>query len=408
MDLIRGSLNNPIARFMSAIAIILLGLIAFSKLSVDLFPDITYPIVSVVTEYKGASPEDVEISISRPIEKIVSRIQNVKSVQSRSREGLSIIQVEFNWGTNLDTSATDIQNGVNQILSNLPKDADQPIIIKFDPSQISVITLALAGSMDEWKLRELAEDGIAPRIESLPGVAAANVFGGEIREIQVEAFRPRLEASGLALEHVIDAVKTSNVDLPGGSLKAGVRDYTVRTIGKPLEVSRLEDFVVTTRNGSAIRLRDIARVRDGFEEQETSIHVNASKGLIIGVQKQSGGNTVAVVDAVRNEIPRIRRDLPPGVSIEVVNDQSTFIRKSIKNLQHEAIIGAILATLIILLFLRNFTSTVIIAHSIPISIIATFVLLHFNKLSLNIMTLGGLALGVGRLVDDAIVVLENI
>lgn len=408
MDLIRGSLKNPVARFMVAIAIILLGVIAFSNLAIDLFPEISYPIVSVVTDYPGASPEDVEISITRLVEKRVSRLQNVRHVSSRSREGSSVVTIEFYWGTDLDIASTDIQRNLNEILDLFPEEAKQPIIIKFDPSQIAVIVLSITGPMEYYELRELSEDFIAPRLESLKGVASANVFGGLVREISVDVERSKLERLNLPLDRVAQAVKAGYMDRPGGSLNTGKREYSIRTTGRSPEIKDLEEVIVSHQNGVPIRIRDIGRVREGYEDVQAEVFVNGMKGVVIGVQKQIGGNTVAVVDQVLKALPQIQKELPQGVSIEVVADQSTFIRKSIRNLQKEAMMGALLAVIIILLFLRNVTSTVIIAHSIPLSIIATFVLLHFGKFTLNIMTLGGLALGVGRLVDDAIVVLENI
>jgi len=408
MDLIRGSLKNPVARFMMAIGIILLGIIAFQHLAIDLFPDISYPIVSVATEYEGASPEDIEITLSRPIEKRLSRIQNVRYISSRSREGISNVIVEFYWGTNLDVAATDIQQALSQIKNHFPEEAKESVIYKFDPSSISVISLSVKGPMDEFRLRELAEDFIAPRLESLKGVASANVSGGKIREIQVDLDRRKLEGLNLPIDKVSEAVKAGHQDLPGGSLKGEKTDYLVRTLGRTAEFKDIEEIVVQQHNGVPVRIRDIGRVVDGFEDVLTEVHINGTRGVIINILKQIGGNTVSTVDNVLKALPQIQKELPKGIAIEVVSDQSTFIRKSIKNLQHEAIMGALLAVAIILIFLGSGTSTLIIAHSIPISIVSTFVLLYFGNFTLNIMTLGGLALGVGRLVDDAIVVLENI
>lgn len=408
MDFIKVFLRNPVARLMISIGIILLGIIAFSNLAIDLFPDISYPVVSVVTEYPGASPEDIEVSVTRLIEKRVSRIQNVRYVSSRSREGISIVTIEFYWGTNLDTASIDVQQSLSQIQNLLPEDASTPVIYKFDPSQIAVVVLAVTGPMDEYKLRELAEDFIAPRIESLSGVASANVFGGKVKEIQVELDRSKLERTNLSLDKVAQAIRSVYMDLPGGSIKIGTKEYGVRTVGRTYNFQDLEEVVVSKNNGVPIRLKDLGIVKEGYEDVREQVHVNGVRGIIVGVQKQVGGNTVTVVDNVLKALPKIQNELPKGVSIQVVADQSTFIRKSIKNLQHEAIMGALLAVAIILIFLGNVTSTVIISLSIPLSIIATFVLLYFGKFTLNIMTLGGLALGVGRLVDDAIVVLENI
>ncbi len=393
---------------MMAIAIILLGLIAFSNLAIDLFPEISYPVISVVTEYQGASPEDIEISITRPIEKRVSRLQNVRHVSSRSREGTSVVTVEFYWGTDLDLASTDIQRSLSEIADLFPDEAEQPVVIKFDPSQISVIVLSVTGPLEEYQLRELTEDFIAPRLESLKGVASANVFGGLVREVQIDLERSRLERLNLSLDRVAQAVRAGYLDRPGGSLDTGRKDLMVRTVGRSPDIKDIGEIVISRDNGVPVRIRDIGMVKEGYEDTQAEVYVNGIRGVVIGVQKQIGGNTVSVVDEVLKALPKIQKELPPGVSIEVVADQSTFIRKSIRNLQKEAMMGALLATIVILFFLRNATSTVIIAHSIPLSIIATFVLLHFGKFTLNIMTLGGLALGVGRLVDDAIVVLENI
>jgi HAE1 family hydrophobic/amphiphilic exporter-1 len=304
-------------------------------------------------------------------------------------------------------ASADIQQSINQIIDHLPEDAKQPVIYKFDPSQIAVIVLAVTGPMDEFRLRELAEDFIAPRLESLKGVASANVWGGRIREIQVELNRAKLEGMNLSLDKVAEAVKIAHMDSPGGSLKDERREFGVRTLGRSGDIKNIEEIIVQQHNGVPTRIRDIGWVKDGFEDTQTEVNVNGARGSALGPEAD-WGNTVSVVDNVLKALPQIQRELPKGVTLQVVSDQSTFIRKSIKNLQHEAIMGALLAVAIILIFLGSGTSTLIIAHSIPISIIATFVLLHFGKFTLNIMTLGGLALGVGRLVDDAIVVLENI
>ena len=408
MDMIRASLKNPVALFMFAIGIILVGIIAFSDLAIDLFPDISLPVITVQTEYEGASPQDIEMTITRPIEKRVSRIQNVRYVSSRSREGTSYVTVEFYWGSDLNVASNDIQQSINQILDRLPEDSKLPIIRKFDPSQMPVIVLSVSGPMDEYRLRELAEDFIAPRLESLKGVASATASGGRVREIQVDVDRAKLEGNNLSLDKISQAVNSGHMDLPGGSLKTAQKEYGVRTMGRTPNIKDIEEIVVTSQNGVPVRLRDVAKVRDGFQDRDSIASINGVKGVTLNVLKQIGGNTVSVVDAVLKALPQIQKDVPKGVSLQVVSDQSTFIRKSIKNLQHEAIIGALMAVVIILIFLGSGTSTLIIAHSIPISIISTFVLLYFGKFTLNIMTLGGLALGVGRLVDDAIVVLENI
>jgi CzcA family heavy metal efflux pump len=408
MDIIRASLKNPVALFMVCIGIILVGIIAFADLAIDLFPDISLPVITVQTDYEGASPQDIEMTVTRPIEKRVSRIQNVRYVSSRSREGTSYVTIEFYWGTDLNVASNDIQQSINQILDRLPEDSKMPVIRKFDPSQMPVITISVSGPLNEYRIRELAEDFIAPRLESLKGVAAANASGGRVREVQVDVDWAKMEGNNLSLDRISQAVHSGHMDLPGGNLKAGQKEYSVRTLGRTPNIKDIEEIVVTTQKGVPVLVRDVAKVRDGFQDRDSIASINGVKGVTLNVLKQIGGNTVAVVDAVVKALPQIQKEVPKGVSLQVVSDQSTFIRKSIKNLQHEAIIGALMSVAIIFIFLGSGTSTLIIAHSIPISIISTFVLLYFGKFTLNIMTLGGLALGVGRLVDDAIVVLENI
>ena len=408
MDIIRASLKNPVALFMFCIGIILVGMIAFADLAIDLFPDISLPVITVQTEYEGASPQDIEMSITRPIEKRVTRIQNVRYVSSRSREGVSNVTIEFYWGTDLNVASNDIQQSINQILDRLPDGSKLPVIRKFDPSQMPVISISVSGPMDEYRLRELAEDFIAPRLESLKGVASATAWGGRVREVQVDVDRVKLEGNNLSLDRISQAVRTGHMDLPGGSLKTAEKAYGVRTLGRTENLKDIEEIVVTTQKGVPVLVRDVAKVRDGFQDRDSIASISGTKGVMLNVLKQIGGNTVSVVDAVLKALPQIQKEVPKGIRLQVVSDQSTFIRKSIKNLQHEAIIGALMAVIIILIFLGSGTSTLIISTAIPISIISTFVLLYFGKFTLNIMTLGGLALGVGRLVDDAIVVLENI
>jgi len=408
MNLIKGSLDNPVARFMVTIGVMVLGVISFTNLAIDLFPEITYPVAGVVTEYRGATPEDIETTLTRPIEKAVSRIQRVRHVASYSRDEITLVSIQFYWGTDLDAASIDIQQNVSAVSDRLPDGADRPIIVKYDPNSIPVATLGLQGNMDERKLRELAEEYIAPRLETLAGVAVAEVFGGRVREIQVDVDRGRLEGAGLSLADVVEAVRKGNVDVPGGSLKTGTRDINIRSLGRSQKVEPLGDIVIRHQRGTPVRVRDIAQVRDSFEEQRSIALVNGGRGLFIPVRKAPGTNTVKVADAIFKEFEGLQRDLPPDVQLFIVSDQSTYIRRSIENLKHEAYVGALLAAIVVFLFLGNLRTTLIISISIPISIVTTFVLLYFGGMTLNIMTLGGLALGVGRLVDDSIVVLENI
>ncbi|MFH1487277.1 MAG: efflux RND transporter permease subunit [Pseudomonadota bacterium] len=409
MNLARFALRNPITVLMAVIGIIILGAISFYKLPVDMFPEITYPSITVATFYPGANPKDIERTVTYPVEKAVSTVNGVKYVSSISRQGASVVTVYFNWGTNLDSGQSDVLQAVNLIHGDLPKDVQYPIIRKFDVSQISVIYIALmGGGLTEGQLYDLAYNVVEPEIEHVPNVASARVGGGKIREIQIHFDRQRLQAFNLSPEAIIQAVQQANLILPSGDIKAGPYDYRLFTETQFSVVKPIENIIVSNVSKQPVYIRDVAEVTDGFEEQTNLIRVNGQPAVSLAVQKTSGTNTIQVVDDVRKALPKIKKLLPPGVEMLELFDQSVYIRNSITNLQHEALIGAVLAVLVILIFLRNVRSTFIVSLSIPISIICAFSLMYFTNLSLNVFTLGGLALGVGRLVDDAIVVLENI
>ncbi|KPK92658.1 MAG: hypothetical protein AMJ94_04635 [Deltaproteobacteria bacterium SM23_61] len=409
MNLARFALRNPITILMAVLGSIVLGIISFSKLPVDMFPDITFPSITVATFYPGANPQDMERMVTYPVEKAVSTVNGVRYVSSISRQGASLVTINFNWGTNLDTAQSDVLQAVNLIHGDLPKDVQYPIIRKFDISQISVIFIALmGGGLNEGQLYDLAYNVIEPEIEHVPNVASARVVGGKIREIQVHFDRQRLQAFNLSPESIIQAVQQANLILPSGDIKAGPYDYRLFTETQFSLVRPIENIIVTNVNKRPVYIRDIGMVRDDFQDQTNLIRVNGQPAVALAVQKTSGTNTIQVVDGIREAIPQIQKLLPPGVVMLELFDQSTYIRNSIKTLQHKALWGSLLAVLVILVFLRNLRSTLIVSLSIPISIVCAFILLYFADLSLNVFTLGGLALGVGRLVDDAIVVLENI
>jgi CzcA family heavy metal efflux pump len=409
MNLARFALRNPITILMAVLGAIILGAISFSKLPVDMFPEITYPSITVATFYPGANPQDIERTVTYPVEKAVSTVNGVKYVSSISRQGASLVTIYFNWGTNLDSSQSDVLQAVNLIHGDLPKGVEYPIIRKFDISQISVIYITLmGGGLTEGQLYDLAYNVVEPEIEHVPNIASARVAGGKVREIQVYFDRQRLQAFNLSPEAIIQAIQQANLILPSGDIKAGPFDYRLFTETQFSLVKPIENIIVSNIRKQPVYIRDVAEVKDDFEEQTNLIRVNGQPAVALSVQKTSGTNTIKVVDDVRKALPKIKKLLPPGVEMLELFDQSVYIRNSIKNLQHEALIGATLAVLVILIFLRNLRSTFIVSLSIPISIVCAFSLLYFSNLGLNVFTLGGLALGVGRLVDDAIVVLENI
>src|SRR6266849_3101414 len=408
MWLTLAAMRNGIAILMASLAIVLLGATSLGRMPIDLFPNINYPSLRIGTIYKGASPQDIERTVTYPIEKAVSAVANVRYVDSRSRQGFSVVTVQFAWGADVDAGLPEVMQRIQAILSTLPVGVQQPFILKFDLSNIPVCILtASGGGLDERALYDLAYNTIEPQIERLPGVASANVDGGKIRQITINLDRDRLYSKGLSVNEVTRAVNDANFLLPSGDVKMGSFDYNVFTNNQFSVIEPMEDIVVRRSGTTPIRLRDVGRVEDSAETQVSIVRVNGERAVYLRVNKQPGANTVEVVDAVKATMPKLL-GLPPGVDVRLSLDQSTYIRQSIENLWHEAAIGSVLAFLVILLFLSSLVSTFIIGIAIPLSLLLTMVAMFFLGQTLNIFTLGGLALAVGRLVDDSIVELENI
>ena len=415
MWLTRLALRNPVLILMMSLMTIVLGWVSLQRLSVDLFPQIDMPVVRLATFYTGAGPADVEKSITIPLERAVSASPGVDRVESTSKQGISLVTVYFQYGVNLDNAQFDVSQRVAQIQSSLPTGITAPFVTKFDVSNIPVVQVAVsADGVDERQLYDLAYNVIEPQFERIKGVASASVGGGKIREVEVMVHRDALRARKLGILDVYNAVRSANLLLPSGDLRAGDRDYNVFSNTQVGDARPLRDVIVRqasqTQGGETaapVRVDDVARVADATADQTEIVRVNGARGVVLRVNKQPGANTVSVVDDVRKALPKLR-GIPPNVSLAISFDQSSYIRAAIKSLEHEAIQGGLLAVAVILIFLVSFSATGIIAIAIPLSIIATFVLLFFTGQTLNIFTLGGLALGVGRLVDDSIVELENI
>jgi hydrophobe/amphiphile efflux-1 (HAE1) family protein len=418
MWLTRLALKNPILILMLSLMLIVLGGVSLKNLSVDLFPEITIPTIQVSTFYTGAGPSDIEKSITEPIERAVSASPGVDRIESRSMQGVSTVSVWFNFGTDLNNAQFEVQQRVAQILSALPPGIQQPFISKFDLTNIPVAQVTVNSDMlDEKQLRDLAYNTIEPQIERISGVASASVGGGKTREIGVRVRRDALFARGLGILDVVNSLRTSNLLLPSGNLRAGDRDYNVFSNSGFEEVEPIGDVVVRPARGDTgstlsagtapVRISDVARVEDGVEDQTEIVRINGRRGAFLRVLKQPGANTIAVVDALVEAMPKLR-GVPATVEVKLGFDQSKYIRSSVAALQHEAMQGGLLAIVVILFFLLSLRATGIVAVAIPLSIVTTFVLLFFTKQTLNVFTLGGMALGVGRLVDDSIVELENI
>jgi len=414
MWLTRLALKNPVFILMVSLMLIVLGIVSLNKLSVDLFPDITIPVIRIATFYTGAGPADIEKSITQPIERAVSASPGVDRVESSSKQGVSLVSVWFNYGTNLDNAQFEVSQRIAQILNTLPPGIQQPFVLKFDITNIPILAVTVSSdSLDEKQLYDLAYNTIEPQLERINGVASASVGGGKVREIEVMANRSALRARGLGILDLVNSVRASNLLLPSGSLRAGDRDYNVFTNTQVPDVRQLGRVVVHTTAANAgqaqgvVRVSDVAKVEDLAADQTEIVRVNGRRGVFLRVIKQPGANTISTVDAVRAAIPKLR-SVPGNVKLDISFDQSSYIRSAVSALQHEALQGGVLAILVILIFLMNFRATAIIGIAIPLSIVATFMLLFFTNQTLNVFTLGGLALGVGRLVDDSIVELENI
>jgi hydrophobe/amphiphile efflux-1 (HAE1) family protein len=417
MWLTRLALKNPILILMLSLMTIVLGGVALDKLAVDLFPSIDIPVIRVATFYTGAGPEDIEKSITQPVERAVASSPGVDRVESSSKQGASVVSVWFAYGTDLDNAQFEVQQRVAAILNTLPPGIQQPFITKFDITNIPVAQVVVSGDgMDERQLYDLCYNVVEPQLERLSGVASTAVGGGKTREIEVKVDRNLLRARNLEMLDVVNAVRGANLLLPSGELRAGDTSYNVFTNTQVDEARPLRDVVikpgaiVANPNGQsqqAITVGDIAAVEDGSADQSDIVRVNGRRGVYLRIFKQPGANTIAVVDAVRAALPSLR-SVPANVKLDMTFDQSSYIRKAVQSLEHEAVQGGLLAIGVILFFLASMRATAIVSIAIPLSIVATFVLLYFFKETLNVFTLGGLALGVGRLVDDSIVELENI
>ena len=392
---------------MMVLIVIILGSVSLIHLPIDLMPDITYPTLTIRTNYEDASPEEIEELVTRPIEEAMSAVPGVESVFSSSSEGSSNVRVSFSWGTDLDTASNDIRDRLDRVISRLPEDTDRPTLFKFDLANFPILIFGASSRLGPLQMRKIIDDQIKYRIERVPGVASLDVWGGYEREVQVNLDAGKIKAMDLPLDQILSSVKQGNVTLPAGTIDRGDFQVTMRTLGEYTSLDQISSTVVAIREGVPIKLSDIAKIDDTWKKISRIILVNGKPGIRLGVRKQSGTNTVEVAGMVLKEVERINRDLPQ-INLSPIIDTSDYIRNAITNVGSMALYGGILAVFVLLFFLRNFVSTFIIATAIPISIIATFSLMYFGGLTLNIMTLGGLALGIGMLVDNAIVVLENI
>jgi HAE1 family hydrophobic/amphiphilic exporter-1 len=389
------------------VAAIILGLVSLSRLGIDIMPELEIPTVSINTTYAGAGPQEVESRVTEILEEQLSTVSNLDKIESSSQEGVSSVNLKFDWGVNLDEATNDVRDKVDMAQGFLPEDVGDPIISRFNFSDMPILILGVTAQESYPVLHDLLDERVVDPLKTVPGVATAMIWGGLEREILVELNRTRLEAYQLPVKQIIDALKQENLSVPGGHLKTGKMDYLVRT-PEELEITEIADIVIATRNGAPIYLKDVAEVKDTFKEETAKVEVNRRPGLILIVYRQSGANTVQVTKRVLKELEELKKNLPADVGINIMRDTSEFITLSIAALRSTLFWGILFVILVILFFLRNLRASLIVACAIPTSLIITFVLMYLADYTLNWISLSSLAIAIGLVVDGAIVILDNI
>ena len=407
MSLPAFSVRRPITIYMFMSVLVLLGAIAFMRLPVDLMPEIQNPTLSVRAEYAGVAPEEMENLVTRPIESALSSAPGVYRISSTSAEGTSNVRVQFDWDVNLDEAANELRTRIDRVRGALPEDVLPPSIFKFDTTQFPIMFLAVSGDMEPREMRTMLEKDIQPQLERVPGVAAIDIRGGLRREIRVKLCIEKLRSYSVSVNTIDNSLRNENQNRPVGPVDEGKYEVLLRSQGEFEDVNDVQNVVVASRNNTPIYLKDVAEVIDTHEEIRQNVRIDDKPGIRFSIRKQSGANTVAVAERVNEELERINKNFP-ALSIWPITDSSLFIKQSIDNLKESAISGGLLAIVALLLFLRNIRSTMIVAASIPITIMGTFLLMYSNGFTLNTMSFGALALGVGMIVDNAIVIIENV
>jgi HAE1 family hydrophobic/amphiphilic exporter-1 len=407
MSIASVSVNRPIATAMVYLIVIVFGAVSFRYLPVDLLPPIEFPELNIEVNYGNVGPEEMELIVTEQLENGVSGVPNLEQITSQSSQGRADVSLRFSQGTNLDEAANDVRAALDRVRDELPDEIDPPRIGKFDPNQFPVVILGARSNRPLDELTRLLEREIVRDFEQIGGVGAIDVWGGVYREVDIDLLRERLIAYELTAADVANALSRENVNLPGGNVREGLRDLYVRSIGEFDSVDQIADTVVTVVDGNPIRVRDVAQVEFGYEDIGRYTEIADVPAVRMAIRKQTGANTVAVAERIVEQVERINA-MRPDLQMQVITNQADFIQGSIDAVKNSAIWGGVLAVIVLLAFLRNASATFVIACAIPISIIATFGLIYFGGLTLNQMSFGGIALGVGLIVDNSIVVLENI
>jgi len=402
------SIKRPVFATMVIMALVVFGVVSYPEIGVDLFPKVDFPIVSITTTLKGASPEVMDIDITDKIEEAVNTINGVKAISSTSTEGGSSIIVEFQLERDIDLAVQDVREQIAAIRSKLPDDITEPVILKVNTDSSPVMWLSLSGNKSQLELSTYADEVLKEQLQKANGVGALILAGLQKRQIRIWLDLDKLNAYQISPGDVAAVLGRENVELPGGRIESDTKEFTVKVKGNLRNVSDFNDLIVASYQGVPVRIRDIGRAEDGMEDLRSFSRFNGKLSVGIGIQKQTGTNTVEVVDNVKQEVEKIRKNLPPGMKLDVAFDQSIFIKQSISQVMDHLIIGAILAVIAVFMFLRNVRTTLISAIALPVSVIATFALIRVFNFTFNNLTLLALTLSVGILIDDAIIVIENI
>lgn len=409
MILTKFSLRRQITLLMIYGVILGFSIFSFSQLKIDLFPDIQFPIAGIITNYQGVGPEDVENLITRPIEEAVSSVKNIEKVNSQSFKGASIVTLEFKYGTDMNQAEIDMRKNIDFIRDYLPQDASEPLTFVFDPAMSPIMFVNISSNyLGPAELRKLSEEKIEPLLERVEGVASVQTQGGLKRQINVELNPVRLASYGLSPNQVAQAIQTGSGLLPAGTIQTELKNYNLRVFSEYRAIDQIKNTIVSMKGEQPVLVKDVADVEDGYKEISTEVRADYSEGVMIWILKQSDANTVLTCNRVLESLPDIQTRLPQGTKFSIMWNQSDFIMLSVNNLRNSAFIAFILAFIVIYFFLRNMRGSLIMGISIPLSVIVTFAVLYAANLSLNIISMAGLALAVGMLVDNSIVVLENI
>jgi HAE1 family hydrophobic/amphiphilic exporter-1 len=402
------SIKRPVFATMVIMALVIFGIVSYPEIGVDLFPKVDFPIVSVTTVLKGASPEVVDIDVTDRIEEAVNTINGVKTITSTSSEGVSNIIVEFKLERDIDLAVQDVREQIAAVRRNLPKDIDEPVIQKVNPDATPVMWLNLTGEKSIPELSTYVDEILKEQLQRIDGVGSLSLGGMQIRQIRIWLDLQKLRAYNIGPGEVAAVLGMENIELPGGRIESATKEYSVKVKGNLKSASEFNDLVVTSFQGNPVRIRDIGHAEDGVEELRSFTQFNGLPSVGIGIRKQTGTNTVEVINRVKKELDRINKTLPPGMKISTAFDQSVFIQDSMNQVQHHLIMGSILAVIAVFIFLRNIRTTLISAVALPVSIIATFALIRAFNFTFNNLTMLALTLSVGILIDDAIIVIENI